>query len=256
MRQLHSQNLMDPPDLPFIRDSEQRRFEKVVQYYFPGESAQLILGRRIPITARMARNALVDPNGSGNDFLKDGRSFRTVTLVVAVRPHDLTPAHWEHNELLIGVEDGTGFMPVEVRLNGENGSIANDQLLEEVCREHTYIRIIGQIEDFGGERRILATDVSPVSHGNEFTNHFLEVARSYDKYLQMQQQAGKRRCMSSDILASNTPLRALRRDLFQVRAPGQESPLHDAVLESIRTMGSESFFAQSVAFRTLSSTQC
>mmetsp|Transcript_2675 Transcript_2675/g.4134 ORF Transcript_2675/g.4134 Transcript_2675/m.4134 type:complete len:599 (+) Transcript_2675:98-1894(+) len=44
LKQLHSQGLAEEPTLPKVCDSQKSRFEKVVKYYFPGESAKFILG--------------------------------------------------------------------------------------------------------------------------------------------------------------------------------------------------------------------
>ena len=44
MKQLHSQGLVEEPVLPTVCDSQKSRFEKVVQYYFPGDSAKFVLG--------------------------------------------------------------------------------------------------------------------------------------------------------------------------------------------------------------------
>ncbi|KAL7526278.1 hypothetical protein ACHAWF_001705, partial [Thalassiosira exigua] len=41
---LHSLGLVEEPTLPVVRDSQKGRFEKVVKYYFPGDSAKVILG--------------------------------------------------------------------------------------------------------------------------------------------------------------------------------------------------------------------
>lgn len=56
-----------------------------------------------------------------------------------------------------------------------------------LCKKDKLIRIIGEVEDFGGVRRILATDLRPLSSGNELTNHFLEVSDSCDKHVQRTQ---------------------------------------------------------------------
>ena len=53
--------------------------------------------------------------------------------------------------------------------------------------EGKYIRIIGQVEDFGGVRSILASEVQPAS-GNDLTNHPLDVVKSYDRHLQKQER--------------------------------------------------------------------
>jgi hypothetical protein len=45
LKQLHSQGLLEEePALPKVCDSQMKRFEKVVKYYFPGDSAKFILG--------------------------------------------------------------------------------------------------------------------------------------------------------------------------------------------------------------------
>jgi len=44
LKQLHSQGLAEEPYLPIVCDSQRSRFEKVVKYYFPGDSATFILG--------------------------------------------------------------------------------------------------------------------------------------------------------------------------------------------------------------------
>jgi len=43
-KQLHSQGLADEPSLPVVCESQKGRYEKVVKYYFPGDSAKFILG--------------------------------------------------------------------------------------------------------------------------------------------------------------------------------------------------------------------
>ena len=44
LKQLHSQGLAGEPSLPKVCDSQRSRFEKVLKYYFPGDSAKMILG--------------------------------------------------------------------------------------------------------------------------------------------------------------------------------------------------------------------
>ena len=44
LKQLHSVDLLEEPALPTVRDSQKNRFEKVVKYYFPGDSSTFILG--------------------------------------------------------------------------------------------------------------------------------------------------------------------------------------------------------------------
>ena len=44
LKHLHSQGLVEKPALPSICDTQKSRFEKVVKYYFPGDSSKFILG--------------------------------------------------------------------------------------------------------------------------------------------------------------------------------------------------------------------
>ena len=45
LKQLHSQGTIEEePALPVVCDSQKDRFEKVVKYYFPGDSSKFILG--------------------------------------------------------------------------------------------------------------------------------------------------------------------------------------------------------------------
>ena len=44
LKHIHSQGLAQYPVLPEVCDSQKNRFEKVVKYYFPRNSAKFILG--------------------------------------------------------------------------------------------------------------------------------------------------------------------------------------------------------------------
>jgi hypothetical protein len=44
LKHLHSLGLIEEPALPTVCEAQQKRFEKVVKYYFPGNSAKFILG--------------------------------------------------------------------------------------------------------------------------------------------------------------------------------------------------------------------
>jgi hypothetical protein len=47
LRHLHSQNLIEnEPALPLVRVDQEKRFKKVVKYYFPGKSSEFILGSK------------------------------------------------------------------------------------------------------------------------------------------------------------------------------------------------------------------
>ena len=44
LKRLHDLDLIDEPALPVVCESQKKRFEKVVKYYFPGECSKFILG--------------------------------------------------------------------------------------------------------------------------------------------------------------------------------------------------------------------
>ena len=44
LKSLHSQGLVEEPTLPMVCSTQQTRYEKVVNYYFPGDSAKLLIG--------------------------------------------------------------------------------------------------------------------------------------------------------------------------------------------------------------------
>lgn len=44
MKQIHSLGLVEKQALPIVCESQKKRFEKVVRYYFPGDGAKFILG--------------------------------------------------------------------------------------------------------------------------------------------------------------------------------------------------------------------
>jgi len=44
LKQLHSVNLVKDPAPPTVRKSRKKTFEKIVDYYFPGDSSKFVLG--------------------------------------------------------------------------------------------------------------------------------------------------------------------------------------------------------------------
>ncbi len=56
--------------------------------------------------------------------------------------------------------------------------------LIDKCNGNCYICVIGEVEDYYGVHEIIAFNVRLVSSGNEVTHHLLEVAYSYEKWLE------------------------------------------------------------------------
>ena len=44
LKRLHDLGLIDEPALPAVCETQKKRFEKVVKYYFPGKCSKFILG--------------------------------------------------------------------------------------------------------------------------------------------------------------------------------------------------------------------
>jgi hypothetical protein len=128
----------------------------------------------IPVTAKMIHSAVWD---SERFVLKDGQLLHMVKLVGAVRNFRVNIKHVQ-----IDVEDGTGL--VQVILWRKEKECTTQHCLIDKCNSICYICVIGEVEDYYGVRKIIAFDVRPVSSGNKVTNHFLEVAYSFEKRLE------------------------------------------------------------------------
>ncbi len=98
-------------------------------------------------------------------------------LVGAVRSFRVNVKHVQ-----IDLEDGTGLVRV-ILWRKQKECMAQHHLIDE-CNGNCYIRVIGEVEDYYGVHEIIAFNVRPVSSGNEVAHHFLEVAYSYEKWLE------------------------------------------------------------------------
>ncbi len=128
----------------------------------------------IPVTAKMIYSAV----WNGERFvLKDGQPLCMVKLVGAVRNFWVNVKH-----LQIYLEDGTGLVRV-IPWWKQKECTAKHHLIDK-CNGNHYICVIGEVEDYYGVHEIIAFDVRPVSSGNEITHHFLEVAYSYEIWLE------------------------------------------------------------------------
>ena len=182
----------------------------------------------------MVAQALGDPSDQSDLTLKDGRSLHMIKIVGAVREADLRSTN-----LFVQLEDGTGLTQVKVWMNEGEDPSAISQLRQEACREHSYIRVIGQVKDFDGSRQIVANDIRPVTDSNEITYHFLEVANSYEKMKKMQSGQASGMGFGIGSMASGGPPQG-----GGIKAAGQGmdagNALNDEVINVIRSLHSES----------------
>lgn len=193
----------------------------------------------LPVTVKMINNAESTPNGGGETTisLKDGRPIHMVKLVAAVRNHEVRSTN-----IFIDIEDGTGFAQVKVWVNEGEDCSAITNLRSQACSDHTYIRVIGQVKEYDGARQIIASDVRPLTSGNELTYHLLEVAHSYEKSTKVQQQPANNGGYGIGSMASNNAPPQGGAMGVQVQAgqgggQGGGSPLNDAVIQVVQTMG-------------------
>jgi hypothetical protein len=116
----------------------------------------------IQVTAEMIHCAIWDLE---RFVLKDSQPLHMVRLVGAIRNFRMNPKYAQ-----INVEDGTGLVHV-ILWRKEKEYTAQHQM---ICKfnSHCYICVIGEVEDYNGDHKIIAFDVRPVSSGNEVTHHF------------------------------------------------------------------------------------
>ncbi len=128
----------------------------------------------IPVTAKMIHSAVWD---SERFILKDGQPLHMVKLIGAIRNFHVIIKHVQ-----IDVEDVTGLVQV-ILWRKEKECTAQHHLIDK-CNSNRYICVIGEVKDYYGVHNIIAFNVQPVSSGNEVTQHFLEIAYSFEKRLE------------------------------------------------------------------------
>jgi hypothetical protein len=132
----------------------------------------------------MVNSALGDPSGRTNLLLVDGQPLHMVKLVRAVCQHEERSTN-----VFIDIKDSTGLVQVKVWVNeGDKCSMASS-LRWAASTDHAYVRVIGKVCKFDGQRQIVANNVRPVSSGNELTHHLLEVLHLYKRHVKMRSDA-------------------------------------------------------------------
>jgi replication factor A2 len=164
-----------------------------------------------PVTIRMVRRAHPDTaGGDGSLVLQDGRKLASVKIVGAVRSVE------DHStNVVYNIEDGTGLIEVKQWLD-DNECTALQELRQETLKEHVYLKIVGQIKDYEGNKIIVANSVRPLSSGNELTHHMLEVAYSGERHKRGKGGGG----------GSDDPLRAAVLHLFEHHEDSGEAGVH------------------------------
>jgi len=135
----------------------------------------------IPVTIRMINRSRPDSaGGDGSLTLEDGRRAAMVKLVAAARSVE------DHStNIVYNMEDGTGLIDVK-QWHDDNECTALQEIRQETSREHVYVKVIGQIKDYEGNKILIASSVRPLSTGNELTHHMLDVVYSSERYKRME----------------------------------------------------------------------
>ena len=183
----------------------------------------------VPVTIRMILRSQPDTaGGDGSLVLEDGRNLASIKLVGAVRNVE------NHStNVVYTLEDGTGLIEVKQWMD-DNESSMMQELRDRTLKEHIYLKIIGQIKDYEGNKIIVANSVRPLSSGNELTHHMLEVVYSGERYKRADSiVAAPPMPMNNGIGFGGQPVTASHG--IGGGATGSENPLKAAVLNIFDT---------------------
>lgn len=134
----------------------------------------------LPVTiAMMLTSRTVDDRPQ----LQDGRVLHRVRFVAAVRGVEDMSTNVEYE-----VEDGTGLIKVKEWLDDHKENAKTAEIREQTKKEHVYIKITGQLKDYGGNKQVVADSIRPLNTGNELAHHMLEVVYIEQKHKEKQQQ--------------------------------------------------------------------
>lgn len=103
--------------------------------------------------------------------LPDGRNLYHVQFIAAVRSLDDNSTH-----ILYHMEDGTGgVIQVKQWLEDASECSAVAELRKACSKDATYLKVVGQLKDYEGQKIVLADSIRPLTTPNQITHHFLQV---------------------------------------------------------------------------------
>ena len=129
----------------------------------------------IPVSIHMALGGQLDSSGDGGLMLQDGRKIASIQIVAAVRS-----VNAQTTNVMYELEDGTGLIEAKQWLD-DNDCSALQEIRNSCMQEHKYLKVIGQIKDYEGNKVLVANSVRPLSTANELTHHMLQVVYSAEK---------------------------------------------------------------------------
>jgi hypothetical protein len=151
------------------------------------------IDKRKPSSTTVERGVL---NNGEHTLIPVTARIHMVKLVGAIRNF-----HENIKHIQIDVEDGTGLVRV-ILWRKEKECMAQRQMIHK-CNSNWYIHVIGEVEDYYGVHKIIAFDVWPVSSGNKVTHHFLEVAYSFEKTLEYEEDEMLRAVLLEKIICKS-----------------------------------------------------
>lgn len=176
----------------------------------------------LPVTIKMLLNATPTTNagGTGQLALSDGREISSVKFVAAVRNAEEQSTHIKYE-----VEDGTGLIEVKQFIDESTDTTFIREMREKTARDNIYVRVIGQLKDFGESHSVVGFSVRVLSSGNELTHHMLEVVYSGERYKKERGGNFGGSTMTSTPFGTNAPL---------------SSPVPSTSMSNMNAMGSYS----------------
>ena len=157
--------------------------------------------------------------------LPDGRNLYHVQFVAAVRSFEDNSTH-----IMYQMEDGTGgVIGVKQWLEDSSECTGVMDLRRLCCKEHVYLKVVGQLKDYDGTKMVLADSIRPLSTANQITHHFLQVVYQGEMYKKGGANSFEPQSVQQPGFAG-TPI--MKRGAPLISSNDGESALREAVLSS------------------------
>ncbi|KAL7572118.1 hypothetical protein ACA910_001755 [Epithemia clementina (nom. ined.)] len=139
------------------------------------------------VTVNMMTKCSSPQMGDGNGLqLPDGRSLYHVQFVAAVRSLEDNSTH-----IMYHMEDGTGgVINVKQWLDDSSECTGVVELRRACSKEHVYLKVVGQLKDYDGQKLVLADSIRPLTTANQITHHFLQVVYQAEMHKQGKHGSG------------------------------------------------------------------
>jgi replication factor A2 len=152
----------------------------------------------IPVTCKMIVESTDSINGGC--VLPDGREPYLIKIIGAVKEVVKSSTN-----CMYVVEDGTGSVQIKEFIDDSSYNEEVQQQRELASQDGTYIRVVGKLSSYEGNKQVVANSLRKVSGGgNEFTHHLLEVVYSSEKHKKGETMVGRPNMQSSGMMQPNS----------------------------------------------------